>query len=209
MAARISNQYDFDFVYMVKLWVDSTKQSSQRGGKTSLHQVTASLLATYGIEYARLPFQIAPSFLDITTSTKDLRETDRGIFFAAYSKFKENGGFRDIGEREFDAVQRDFESLVELCLEGWVACQHWDNLDKPLKFMVAFEGFLVRRSVTVTDNERSALHSITCLTPNLTHGQPCTAAMARSASLIVDMDGAIDSGATNATYSTVYSTEYS
>ncbi|KAM0437696.1 hypothetical protein ACHAPT_002061 [Fusarium lateritium] len=71
-AARIANRYNFDFVYVVNLWPGHTRSSISGSDRdmTSFNPVSSGkqskvmagrLLAAYGLENVKSPFQICPS----------------------------------------------------------------------------------------------------------------------------------------------------
>lgn len=66
-AAKIAAQYDFDLVYIVNLWPDLSRprslsmnsEASGLGTMKSSHHMTGRLLAAYGLENVKSPFQIS------------------------------------------------------------------------------------------------------------------------------------------------------
>ncbi|KAH8179717.1 hypothetical protein LIA77_01236 [Sarocladium implicatum] len=68
-AARIAARYDFDLVYVVNLWPDSTRprtpsigsEGSAKSVSGSPYHMTGRLLAAYGLEHVKSPFQVTTS----------------------------------------------------------------------------------------------------------------------------------------------------
>ena len=68
-AARIASRYDFDLVYVVNLWPDGTRPRTPSIGQNgspvvpsaSPYHMTGRLLAAYGLETVKSPFQITTS----------------------------------------------------------------------------------------------------------------------------------------------------
>jgi hypothetical protein len=68
-AARIASRYEFDLVYVVNLWPDSTRPRTPSIGQEepvrpsagSPYHMTGRLLAAYGLERVKSPFQITAS----------------------------------------------------------------------------------------------------------------------------------------------------
>lgn len=65
-AARIAQRYDFDLVYVVNLWPDSTRPRTPkisgddaRSLKAAPYHMTGRLLAAYGLDHVKSPFQIS------------------------------------------------------------------------------------------------------------------------------------------------------
>ncbi|KAK0392485.1 hypothetical protein NLU13_1980 [Sarocladium strictum] len=68
-AARIASRYEFDLVYVVSLWPDGTRprtpsighEEPTRSNASSPYHMTGRLLAAYGLERVKSPFQVNAS----------------------------------------------------------------------------------------------------------------------------------------------------